>query len=341
MLTIQTGENFPGGDGGAQCTGPPGEAINIVEAKEPKPENRTIQYIGTLKGPPLTLRIFDIFDARDLMDHITPKKSLGQNFLIDRNIAAKIVREFDPKPGDTVLEIGPGEGALTGLLLESGCRLIAVELDPRAAEKIRSGYGTRIEVIEKDILKTDLREIAHALGASRLRVIGNIPYYITSPILFHLIDQREVVSDAMMMMQREVADRLVAKPRTKDYGILAVMAQTYALPKRLFDVGPRCFYPPPRVTSAIVRLDFRDLEGIAGIERQHRQIVRAAFNQRRKTLRNSLAQLLSTQQERDRVFGQAGIDAGERAEELGPEEFIRLTRVYTDALAGGERQQEA
>lgn len=275
------------------------------------------------------------------MDHIKPKKSLGQNFLIDRNIAEKIVREFDPKPEEMVVEIGPGEGALTGLLLESGCRLIAVELDSRAAEKIRSSYGTRIEVVEGDFLKTDLRAIARDQGASRLRVIGNIPYYITSPILFHLIDQREVVSDAMMMMQREVADRLVAKPRTKDYGILAVMAQTYALPKRLFDVGSRCFFPPPRVTSSVVRLDFRDLEGIAGIERQHRQIVRAAFNQRRKTLRNSLAQLLSTQQERDRVFGQAGIDGGERAEELGPEEFIRLTRVYTDAHPGGERQQEA
>jgi 16S rRNA (adenine1518-N6/adenine1519-N6)-dimethyltransferase len=275
------------------------------------------------------------------MDHISPKKSLGQNFLTDRNIASKIVREFDPKPGDTVVEIGPGEGALTGLLLESGCRLIAVELDHRAAERIRETYGTRIEVIEGDFLHTDLRAIAAERDAGRLRVIGNIPYYITSPILFHLIDQREVVTDAMMMMQREVAERLVARPRTKDYGVLAVMTQTYAVPKRLFDVGPRCFFPSPKVTSAVVRLQFRDAEGIGGIERQHAQIVRAAFNQRRKTLRNSLAQLLSTQQERDRVFGQAGIGAGARAEELGTTEFIRLARIYTDALAGGERQPDA
>jgi 16S rRNA (adenine1518-N6/adenine1519-N6)-dimethyltransferase len=276
------------------------------------------------------------------MEHISPKKSLGQNFLIDRNISSKIVREFDPKPEELVVEIGPGEGALTGLLLESGCRLLAVELDPRAAERIRAtyapAYGTRIEVIEGDVLRTDLPALAREHGAERIRVIGNIPYYITSPILFHLIEGREVVRDAMLMMQREVADRLVAKPRTKDYGILAVMLQTYAVPKRLFDVSPRCFYPPPNVTSSIVRLEFRDAEGIAGIEKPHAQIVRAAFNQRRKTLRNSLAQLLSTQEERDRVFGQAGIDAGARAEELGTAEFIRLARVYADAYTGSQRQ---
>lgn len=275
------------------------------------------------------------------MDHITPKKSLGQNFLIDRNISTKIVREFDPKPEDTVVEIGPGEGALTGMLQESGCRLIAVELDPRAAARIREEYGTRIEVIEDDFLRLDLHEIASRYGAERIRVIGNIPYYITSPILFHLIDQRSILSDAMLMMQREVADRLVAKTRTKDYGVLSVMTQTYAEPKRLFDVGARCFFPPPNVTSAIVRLQFRDSEGIAGIEKEHRQIVKAAFGQRRKTLRNSLAQLLNTQEERDKVFGQAGIAASGRAEELSTAEFIRLARIYSDAQQSRKRDQGA
>lgn len=274
------------------------------------------------------------------MDHITPKKSLGQNFLIDRNISAKIVREFDPKPGEVVVEIGPGEGALTGLLAESGADTIAVELDPRAAGRIRQEYGTRIEVVEDDFLRLDLRSLAAARNVERLRVIGNIPYYITSPILFHLIEQRDVTGDAMLMMQREVADRLVASPRTKDYGILSVMTQTYAEPKRLFDVGSRCFYPPPKVTSAVVRLLFRDIAGIAGIERQHRQIVRAAFNQRRKTLRNSLAQLLTTQEERDRVFEQAAITATARAEELTTAEFIRLARVYADAHQSRQRHQE-
>jgi 16S rRNA (adenine1518-N6/adenine1519-N6)-dimethyltransferase len=271
------------------------------------------------------------------MDHISPRKSLGQNFLIDRNISAKIVREFAPSAGEAVVEIGPGEGALTGLLVESGCRLTAVELDPRAAERIRDLYGTRIEVIERDFLQVDLSALAGNLGGERLRVIGNIPYYITSPILFHLFGARSVVSDAMMMMQREVADRLVAPPRTKDYGILAVMTQSYAVPKRLFDVGPKCFYPAPNVTSAVVRLDFRDIEGIAGIERQHAAIVRAAFNQRRKTLRNSLAQLLPDQHERNRIFEQANIEERRRPEELTPQEFVRLARVYADALASSQR----
>lgn len=273
-------------------------------------------------------------------EHITPKKSLGQNFLIDRNISARIVREFDPKPDETVIEIGPGEGALTGLLAASGCRLVAVELDPRAAARIREDYGTRIEVIQDDVLRLDPRALAGRLGVERIRVIGNIPYYITSPILFHLIDHRESISDAMLMMQREVADRLVAPIRTKDYGILSVMTRTYAEPKRLFDVGPRCFFPPPNVTSAMVRLMFKDMEGIAGIEEQHRRIVRTAFGQRRKTLRNSLAQLLDTQEQRDRVFGQAGIDATRRPEELTPAEFIRLARVYADARQNGAGDQE-
>jgi len=275
------------------------------------------------------------------MDHIAPKKSLGQNFLIDRNIAAKIVSEFAPAAGQTVVEIGPGEGALTGMLVESGCRLIAIELDPRAAAKVRSLYGTRIEVIENDVLKVDLAELAASAGGGPLRVIGNIPYYITSPILFHLIESRGVISDVMMMMQREVADRLVASPRTKDYGILAVMTQTYAIPKRLFNVSPGCFFPPPNVTSAVVRLRFGDLDGITGIERQHGVIVRTAFNQRRKTLRNSLAHILPDQHERDRIFGQAGIDERRRPEELTPQEFIRLARVYADALAGGGGNQDA
>ncbi|HVZ39722.1 MAG TPA: 16S rRNA (adenine(1518)-N(6)/adenine(1519)-N(6))-dimethyltransferase RsmA [Candidatus Kapabacteria bacterium] len=267
------------------------------------------------------------------MDHITPKKSLGQNFLVDANIAQKIVRAFDAGPADMVVEIGPGEGALTRMLAETAGRLAAVELDARAAERIRTMFGSRVLVIERDVLEVSLRELAAECGAERLRIIGNIPYYITSPILFHLFEHRTVVADAMLMMQREVALRLVARPRTKEYGILAVMAQTYSAPKRLFDVGPRCFYPSPKVTSSVVHLRFADLEGIAGIESVHRQIVRAAFNQRRKTLRNSLAQLLPTQEERDRVFTHAEIDQTARAEELLPPDFIRLARVFADEVA--------
>lgn len=267
------------------------------------------------------------------MDRITPKKSLGQHFLTDRNIAGKIVREFAATPEDLVVEIGPGEGALTGLLIESGVRPVAIEVDPRAAENLRARYGTAIEVIEGDVLKSDLRAIAAEHGGRKLRVIGNIPYYITSPILFHLFGSREVIADAMLMMQREVADRLVAKPRTKEYGILAVMTQTYSKPRLLFNVGPRCFYPPPRVNSSVLRFEFCDREGIAGVEREHRDLVRGAFSQRRKTLRNSLAQLVSIEEERGRILEGASINSTQRAEELSPDDFIRLARVFADAQA--------
>lgn len=266
--------------------------------------------------------------------HITPKKSLGQNFLVDKNIAERIVREFDPQQDDLVVEIGPGEGALTGLLLERTERLVAIEIDSRAAELVRSRYGEGIEVIEEDVLRVNFGAIAARYGVERLRVIGNIPYYITSPILFHLFGERRFVSDAMLMMQREVADRLIAPIRTKDYGILSVMTQSYSLPRRLFDVGPRCFHPVPRVTSAVVRLTFRDIEGITGLEETHRLLVRNAFGQRRKTLRNSLGGLLSTSEQRERVFGTSGISETARAEELTPEAFVRLARVYADAGTG-------
>jgi 16S rRNA (adenine1518-N6/adenine1519-N6)-dimethyltransferase len=275
------------------------------------------------------------------MDHVTPKKSLGQNFLIDRNISAKIVREFAPMPDDLVVEIGPGEGALTEMLVESGCRLVAIELDNRLAVRLRERYGARIDVIEQDVLATDLGAISYRYNVEKIRVIGNIPYYITSPIIFHLIDNRSSVRDAMLMMQREVADRLVAQRRTKDYGILSIAAQTYSRPKLLFNVGPKCFYPPPRVTSAIVHFPFQDMDGIAGIERAHRAIVRASFNQRRKTLRNSLAQLIPDGNDRERILQEAGIGPGQRAEELTPEDFIRLARIYAASSKGGQRAEDA
>jgi 16S rRNA (adenine1518-N6/adenine1519-N6)-dimethyltransferase len=277
-------------------------------------------------------RPFPSYLAR-MTDRPAPKKSLGQNFLVDRNIAQKIVREFDPKPGELVVEIGPGQGALTGMLVESGCRLVAVELDPRMVELLVEQHGTALEIIQQDVLRVDFGALARERGADRLRVIGNIPYYITSPILFHLIEQRAVISDASLMMQREVADRLVAKTRSKDYGILAVMTQTYSEPRLVVNVGPKCFFPPPRVNSAVVSFRFRDAEGISGIERQHQTIVRAAFNQRRKTLRNALASVIADGEQRDRVFAGAGIGATQRAEELTPDDFIRLARTWAEEIA--------
>ena len=262
-----------------------------------------------------------------MTDRPAPKKSLGQNFLVDKNIAQKIVREFDPRPEEVVVEIGPGQGALTGLLVESGCRLVAVELDARMVELLREQYDAALDVVEQDVLRVDFASLAAQYGVERVRVIGNIPYYITTPILFHLIEHRASIVDASLMMQREVAERLVAPPRTKDYGILAVMTQTYSEPRHVVNVGPRCFFPPPRVNSAVVNLRFRPMDGIAGVELVHQRLVRAAFGQRRKTLRNALASVIADGEQRDRVFEEAGIGATQRAEELTPGDFIRLAHA--------------
>ena len=269
------------------------------------------------------------------MRHVVPKKSLGQNFLVDRNIAEKIVRLFGPIKDETILEIGPGEGALTEHLLAAEPELLAVELDKEAAETISAKFGERLTLFQNDILKTDLTTFADEQGAQKIRVIGNIPYYITSPILFHLIEHRHVIDEAMLMMQREVAERLTAKRRTKAYGILSVMAQTYATPERLFNVPPGCFFPRPKVTSTVVRLRFDQENILDGIEQYHRQLVRGAFGKRRKTLNNSLTEVLPNGEERSRILTKAGIKPGARAEELSPQEFTRFARVFADERTRG------
>lgn len=272
------------------------------------------------------------------MQRVVPKKSLGQNFLVDNNVAEKIARLFDPEEGEKIVEIGPGEGALTTQLLEKGGVVIAVEVDPRAAAAIRQRFGDRVQVLEGDILQTDITSVARQHGLETIRVIGNIPYYITSPILFHLIDNRSGVSEAVLMMQREVAERLTAQPRTKEYGILAVMTQTYCRPERLFNVPPSCFFPRPKVTSTVVRLTFKETDDVNEVEREHRQLVRAAFGKRRKTLNNSLTELISNAEERAHIFAAAQINPKARAEELTPEDFLRFARVFAAAGTGSARR---
>lgn len=271
------------------------------------------------------------------MQRVVPKKSLGQNFLVDRNVAEKIVRLFAPVPGERIVEIGPGEGALTERLLAHGCDVTAVEIDPAAADAIAARFGGNVQMLRNDILKTDVAGIAREHGLEKIRVIGNIPYYITSPILFHLIDNRRAVAEAVLMMQREVAERLTARPRTKEYGILSVMTQTYCEPERLFNVPPSCFYPRPKVTSTVVRLRFVEAPDVTGIEEEHRALVRSAFGKRRKTLNNSLSELISNAEERADIFAAAKVNPGARAEELSPEEFLRFARVFAAARAGASR----
>jgi 16S rRNA (adenine1518-N6/adenine1519-N6)-dimethyltransferase len=249
---------------------------------------------------------------------VAPKKSLGQHFLRDPNTIRKIADALGAPADAPVVEIGPGTGAMTEVLAARYPGLTAVEVDERAVEHLRETLPS-LDVRHQDVLEVDWPALAEEKGGP-LWVIGNLPYYITSPILFSLLEARGAIRRAIVMMQKEVAERLVATPRTKAYGILSVQTQLWSRPRLLFDVGRNVFFPKPDVTSAVVALDF-DAPAPDIDPEALRRVVRAAFNQRRKTLRNSLKA----------VAQQSGREvpedvAGRRAEELTPEDFVVLTR---------------
>lgn len=273
------------------------------------------------------------------LSSLAAKKSLGQHFLVDGNIIRKIVASLHPHPGDPVVEIGPGTGALTKPLHALHPDMIVVEVDPRAIEVLNKAIPG-LHILHKDVLDVDWGEIndqESGIGNledgqpktdnRKLSVIGNLPYYITSPILFHVLDHRGYFREAVFMMQKEVAERLVARPRTKEYGILSVQTQLLSDVELLFDVPPTVFRPPPKVDSAVVRLRFgrpapdTDLSML-------KTLVRMAFNQRRKKLSNAIRELL-TEDNRPRVAH--WLD--KRAEELAPEEFVEMCRlILSDTL---------
>ncbi len=247
------------------------------------------------------------------MAHI-PRKRFGQHFLTDTALIDAIVDLIDPQPGETLVEIGPGLGAMTLPLLERHKPLTVIELDRDLAARLRKRDD--VEVIESDVLKVDFRALSQAKGA-KLRVVGNLPYNISTPILFHLLDAVDVVVDQHFMLQKEVVDRMAAAPGSKDYGRLSVMLQWRYDIESVLDVPPEAFDPPPRVDSAIVRmLPLKTppaLEpGLLGA------LVTSAFSQRRKLLRHSLGRWLA---ERDY---QGHFDLQRRAEEVPVDEFVAL-----------------
>jgi 16S rRNA (adenine1518-N6/adenine1519-N6)-dimethyltransferase len=253
---------------------------------------------------------------------VTPKKSLGQHFLTDPNIRDKIVDALQATQEDCVVEIGPGTGAMTGILSARYPRFEAVEIDQRAIAYLQDQLPGLI-VHQANVVRYAWKDHARRAG-QKLHVIGNLPYYVTSQVLFDLMDAHTTVAEAVLMMQREVADRLVARPRTKAYGVLSVLIQRYTRPVLLFKVSRHVFFPKPDVESAVVRLEFiQDIEGPDLSTDAYRQVVKTAFNQRRKTLRNSLKSLAATT---GRPVPE--IWSGKRAEELTPSEFIDLARHF-------------
>lgn len=260
-----------------------------------------------------------------------PKHRWGQNFLIDANLLGKVVEGGDLQPDNAVLEIGPGLGALTQVLARRVRQVLAVEIDPglyaALTEETLSGVDN-VRVLHEDFLQTDLaRWVPEVLGPGRHPVVANIPYSITSPVVVRLLEHRSLFDRIVLMVQKEVADRLTASPNTRDYGSLTLFVHLYADARRVANVPRRAFLPAPDVDSAIVRLDVLEGPRFPGVDTdRYLAVVHSAFRQRRKNLANALTgPPLSWERDRARAaLAAVGIDPNRRGETLTPEEFAAL-----------------
>ena len=257
------------------------------------------------------------------MGYVRAKKHLGQHFLVDKNLALRIVESVEPGPADDLLEVGPGTGILTRILDEKyGNRLKAIEIDYESVQYLVSEFPTLSgKIIQGDFLRLDLS----TLFQNKFAIIGNFPYNISSQIFFKILDYRDRIPMVVGMLQKEVALRICSGPGSKEYGILSVFLQTYYDISYLFSVPPQVFSPPPKVSSAVIRLIRNTRENPGCDEMIFRKIVKASFNQRRKILKNSLAS--------------AGIDvppdfAMQRPEQLTVDDFILLSRLVQEKEQG-------
>ncbi|MDJ0777783.1 MAG: 16S rRNA (adenine(1518)-N(6)/adenine(1519)-N(6))-dimethyltransferase RsmA [Gammaproteobacteria bacterium] len=249
------------------------------------------------------------------------RKRFGQHFLHDRDVIERILQALDPRPGQSICEIGPGRGALTVPLLQRCRRLTAIELDRDLAARLpaQAAAHGELELIAADALDFDFHQLP---GAGSWRLVGNLPYNISTPLLFHLYQSLERIEDMHFMLQKEVAARIVAEPGTSSYGRLSVMLQLRCDCHELFDVAPDSFTPPPRVNSSVIRmLPLARPRHEIGDAARFARIVETAFNQRRKTVANSLRSLVS----RDDLIA-CEIDPRKRAENLAIEDYARLSR---------------
>ncbi len=254
------------------------------------------------------------------------RKRFGQHFLHDPNVIQRIVAAIGPAPDDPMVEIGPGLGAITAPLLARLNALDAVEIDRDAIAHLKATLGTvqpgrgELRLHEADVLEFDFRQLR---GEHRLRLVGNLPYNISTPLLFRLIEQRDCIQDMHFMLQKEVVDRMAATEGEDAYGRLSVMLAPWLKVEPLFDIGPGAFRPPPKVVSTVVRLrPYESPPFDVSEPKRFAAVVAAAFSQRRKTLRNALRSLLSAEQ-----ILAAGIDPGARAEVISPAQFADLARI--------------
>lgn len=253
------------------------------------------------------------------MNYNFPIKRFGQHFLKDPNILNKIVKEINPQSNDYILEIGPGYGALTEKLFPLTKNFTAIEIDRNAAQHLRDKIKD-INLIEGDFLEVELGKLI-CNQSQKLRIAGNIPYNLTSPILFRLFEHNSIVKDAVLMVQHEVARRITANKNRKDYGILSVLTSFFTESKFCFKISPNVFYPKPKVHSALIHLYFKDLVITDDRKKLFIKIVKAAFGKRRKILKNSLSNSIFNKVD----FTGSGIDLSLRAENLSVQDFEILT----------------
>ena len=288
--------------------------------------------IPVIADPKVTRHILNAF-------HLRASKRLGQNFLVDRGVVQGIVDAAELSPADTVLEIGPGIGTLTQGLAETGARVVAVELDkklPAVLAETLKGYDN-VTIVPGDILKLNIMETLGLCAGERCKVVANLPYYITTPIIMTLLEQRLPIERLVTMVQKEVAVRMTARPGSKDYGALSIAVQYFTVPRMVMDVPPRSFLPAPDVTSAVIACHVQDAPTVQPTdEKLFFRLVRAAFMQRRKTLLNALTGAgLSKEMSRAGLLA-AGIAENMRGEQLSLADFARLS----DAVGSLEREEE-
>ncbi len=253
------------------------------------------------------------------------RKRFGQNFLHDPQVIQNIIQSIAPEQDQLIAEIGPGLGALTESLASSGCQLKLIELDRDLIAKLETHYASasNVEIHPGDALKFDFFSLSRAPHS--LRLVGNLPYNISTPLIFHLIDHVDIIQDMHFMLQKEVVERLAAKPGNKNFGRLSVMVQYFCEVENLFTVGPGAFNPAPKVDSAIVRLQPRKTKRIVAKDiKKLEMLVKKAFTQRRKTLRNNLKTLLSSEQ-----IESLNIDPSARPETLSTDQYVTLANLLT------------
>lgn len=272
--------------------------------------------------------------SKVLPDLPRPTKRLGQHFLTDKQIVDRIIARVNPHSSETIVEIGPGRGALTKKLLEHAGRVVAIEFDRNLIPYLQNEFGSRenFKLVQGDALITDI--CGEILPASRARVVANLPYNVATAILQRLIDQRNCLTEMTLMLQREVVERITALAGSRDRGYLSVFVEAYCHTEKLFDVAPHSFRPAPKVWSSVVRLRFRSADLGLADEQRLWEIVSAGFAQRRKTILNNLRQAPAKLQSRIKELGgasivlcQAEIDLKRRAETLTLEEWIRIAQT--------------